>query len=1133
MNTSFLDRLKIKPLPKKKDNIDIILPQALQKEENIISVKIIDKRNETNIDRNSILQTIKKSKNFKGVENRQPILQSEINQSRINLQEEKGRKILSDERIIEESKEEEEEEEKKKPAFIPEPELVSVSEPMLEIVPSPAEIVNIPLKKKRQLKQKQKPIIYEGNLEMIDIGDTPINKRLPLLKPKILLQASNYYINNRKIFINFISSLFSPYQSQLIEEKKSFSCEKLSDDSDFSLLSHQNIVRDYINLYTPYRGLLLYHGLGAGKTCSSIAIAEGLKTTKQIIIMTPASLRRNYIEELKKCGDPLYKKNQYWEFINTNLHPEYINILSKILSLSDSFIISQGGAWLINIKKKANYESLSSVNKSLLDEQLTEMIRYKYKFINYNGLRNARLNELSENDSINPFDNCVVIIDEAHNFVSRITNKISKNSSLSMKLYNYIMKAENAKIILLTGTPIINYPNELGILFNMLRGEIKTFTFKLNISSDRKISQENIYTLFKSKLNSRRLFDYIEYKSTSTSLIITRNPFGFISKYQVKKGIYEGVELNENGNISDADFIKIITAILKTDDIEVIQNGIKVDKYKALPDTLDEFKNYFINTEDNTIKNENLFKRRIIGLTSYFRDIEELMPRFDKGRDMHIIEIPMSDFQFGVYEEARVKERELEQLNKKRAKKKKNDDIADDSVSTYRIFSRAFCNFVFPRPFIKRPLPFQKETLQEAIEENIGEDLLDNISVEDQLENIDGKYEADDINELNDNKRSKIDITYEPRIIEAINRLWENKERFLTAEGLEIYSPKFLRILQTIQNEENIGLHLIYSQFRTLEGIGILKLVLENNGYAQFKIIKNDLGQWLIDIKEEDIGKPTFALYTGTETADEKEIIRNIYNSNWKYVPSTIIEQLKLISNNNFYGEIIKVLMITASGAEGISLRNVRFVHLVESYWHPVRLDQVIGRARRICSHNDLPIDLQNIQVFLYLMTFTKEQISGDGSIELRLKDKSKIDNSTPITSDQALYEVSCIKEKLTKQLLTAVKESAIDCTLNALVDNKENLQCFTFATSNSNSFSYSPAINDEEHDTTNRINKKEITWKPYMITINGIVYAINKLTNEIYDLESIKRKNPIKVGDIEFFVDPFTNQNRYKFIKL
>ena len=71
------------------------------------------------------------------------------------------------------------------------------------------------------------------------------------------------------------------------------------------------IVKDYINLYTPYRGLLLYHGLGSGKTCSSIAIAEGMKSARKVIIMTPASLRRNYIEEIKKCGDLLYRKNQY------------------------------------------------------------------------------------------------------------------------------------------------------------------------------------------------------------------------------------------------------------------------------------------------------------------------------------------------------------------------------------------------------------------------------------------------------------------------------------------------------------------------------------------------------------------------------------------------------------------------------------------------------------------------------------------------------------------------------------------------------------------------------------------------------------------------------------------------------
>ena len=93
----------------------------------------------------------------------------------------------------------------------------------------------------------------------------------------------------------------------------------------------QEIVRDYVNLYTPYRGILPYHGLGSGKTCSSIAIAEGMKDSKKIIVMTPASLRRNYYEELKKCGDSLYKKNQYWVVTATEENTE---TLSTVLNLT-------------------------------------------------------------------------------------------------------------------------------------------------------------------------------------------------------------------------------------------------------------------------------------------------------------------------------------------------------------------------------------------------------------------------------------------------------------------------------------------------------------------------------------------------------------------------------------------------------------------------------------------------------------------------------------------------------------------------------------------------------------------------------------------------------------------------------
>ena len=37
----------------------------------------------------------------------------------------------------------------------------------------------------------------------------------------------------------------------------------------------------------------------------------GMKTTKKIVIMAPASLIPNYIGELKFCGDPMYKLKQY------------------------------------------------------------------------------------------------------------------------------------------------------------------------------------------------------------------------------------------------------------------------------------------------------------------------------------------------------------------------------------------------------------------------------------------------------------------------------------------------------------------------------------------------------------------------------------------------------------------------------------------------------------------------------------------------------------------------------------------------------------------------------------------------------------------------------------------------------
>ena len=67
------------------------------------------------------------------------------------------------------------------------------------------------------------------------------------------------------------------------------------------------------------------------------------------------------------------------------------------------------------------------------------------------------------------------------------------------------------------------------------------------------------------------------------------------------------------------------------------------------------------------------------------------------------------------------------------------------------------------------------------------------------------------------------------------------------------------RIIMNLLNPDNIGLHLVYSQFRTLEGLGIFKLALNQNGFAEFTIHKNKTTKlWEINIRPEDIDKPFF-----------------------------------------------------------------------------------------------------------------------------------------------------------------------------------------------------------------------------------------------------------------------------------
>jgi hypothetical protein len=1135
------------------------------------------------------------------------------------------------------------------------------------------------------------------NIAAYKIGDTVVATRLPPPRPLPQVQASEFYMNNRAKFIQYINALFRPYRDELTSGESDITCESLyggDDSASVALLTHQKIVRDYLNIYSPYRGLLLFHGLGSGKTCSSIAIAEGLKTFKKIVVMTPASLRMNYIEEMKsKCGDLMYKKNQYWEFIESRGNPELTRILSQILMLDDDkFVRANGGAWMVNVTKPSNYETeLTPSQRVRVDRQIDEMINVKYEFINYNGLRAEKLKSMTDDYTHNPFDNKVVVIDEAHNFVSRIVNKLKRPTSMAYRLYQFLLSAQNAKVILLTGTPIINYPNEIAVLFNILRGNIDNWVFTIGESgagagAGGRLTLDTFKSIFgiagagapmgRGKAGAGAAakagfahgiglsFDYMDYNTRTKKLMITRNPFGFVRDYDSVSSKYRGVirrgdpstkmsdsgteagaavaaaagtiavmdsTSTENGLLSDAAFERAIVQKLRENGISVISASTnKQAPFTALPDKLDDFNGYFIDPSTLEFKNRDLFIRRILGLTSYFRSAQEkLLPAYDTATNFHVVEVEMSDYQFAIYSRVRDLERNQESNMKKKAKKRGaaagaagkgggegGEGVYDDVSSTYRIFSRAFCNFVFP-PSIRRPLPGDDSTSASEIEKSaalgrmpdagvvgdahetaemlaariarsmdpagagakgpvkrgrkpkgaaaaggqdessgavavMDENMLDGLNPaegdddDDDAEMIITGEHSDAVAAVMAGSTKKSTNTgkndyrtqYEAAITKAIRDLKVSAGSFLIPEELAIYSPKFLHLLHNILDKSHIGLHLVYSQFRTLEGIGIIKLILETNGFSQFKIKQSSLGDWTIDMTPEEQERPCFALYTGTETAEEKEIIRNIFNSKWKNVPKSITAQLSARFTNNMYGEVIKILMITASGAEGINLRNVRYVHITEPYWHPVRTEQIIGRARRICSHVDLPEELRTVDVFLYLMRFTRRQIATDNdeSLNIRMHDKSKTDGTTPMSTDQSLYEISNIKERITRQILTAVKESSFDCMIHANAGAKERLQCYSFGAGvGEESLAYQPNIAAEEDDKTKKLNKQTKTTTLRKLVVNGKEYAEDPDTHIIYDMELYKMGNLVERGRRTIIpADPRTGvgeQSRIEFL--
>ena len=849
-----------------------------------------------------------------------------------------------------------------------------------------------------------------------------------------------YVLPNRKAFSDSITRIFlrKNYRELPAEEddKDEDVCLRQTNPNTRELFSYQKLVRDYLLMETPYRGLLLYHGLGSGKTCTSIAVAESLLSTKKVYVLLPASLQKNYKGEIRKCGDPIYVVEQHWE--QRTIHTPEEKAAAKATGLSDEFL-DKNMRYFVNVSEKPpNFKMLSVPTQRVIRDQIDDLIDSRFHFINYDGISAVNVDKILPPDEPHMFDNTVVIIDEAHNLIGGVVN----DRDIKRKLYDRIYKAKNCKVVALSGTPVINRPNEIAFMMNLLKGPIERITvpMKATVTWDEK----GLLKFFKELTD----VDTVEFNSVKRSVMLTRNPPQFESMYS------EAGERNAVKFKKDMPFERDITKWVATwkNKFETTFGGNQlgdpetflVEELECLPSKFEEFMALFV--EGLTVKNPVLFQRRIQGLVSYYKGADErvLPKRLDEEKTL--VKVPFSDEQFLRYTEARFVEIQRE------SKKGRKPDL-NEEFGSFRMTSRLACNYSIP--------PELKKTLDE-----------------------------------NTNEESDLE---KPDILAALKA---SPEKYLTKEALKIYSPKMLEILtDLLKNIGDMKNQFIYSQYLSLEGLGVFAAVLEHNGFQQYKIKKSAAG-WEED-PEMKKGVPAYAMFVGGNE-EERELYRQIFNESYNDTfPQTLKDSIK--------EHKLCVFMASKAGAEGITLANVRNVYIMEPYWNPARIDQVIGRAIRICSHAKLPVNDRTVTVKLYMSVFTKEQATKtEGTIvPIRRNDTvlKRYEGDTPqevfMSSDEFLYEVAFEKSRIIKQISHLLKQSAVDCEIHRKLHAKEKpvIQCMRFDTNiTPDEMGYKPAVLTNERDTLYLKNVQRKTRTLQRVTVKGIYMVVDRDTNEVFD---------------------------------
>lgn len=712
------------------------------------------------------------------------------------------------------------------------------------------------------------------------------------------------------------------------------------------------------------------------------------------------------------------------------LSNKYPNLLTDILFLCNSL-------GFLCTKKKINNIIYIYINGSKINEIPTQEF-------NNDIIINSKKDAMSGNKIKVLYKNIGnyfgFTIDGNHRYV--LGNFIvTHNTITSISIAEHFRQLNKDIIILSSKSLQNNYKKEITsfskkINPNINDDEIKTIisNYKFVTSNAKnmiKTLETNDVNEYKQKTNIETILSDINTQNLEDKIIIideAHNLFNSISNgSKIANEFYEMIMNTKNIKliflsgtpiINDPFEISICFNLLYG---PIYSNNIKQKNKKEystiLPEYYTDFKKYFINEDNSSIKNINKFMNRIFGLISYYGDFyyenqgninDELKKTLKKenypDRLPIIFEIiEMSKYQNIEYTKAR-------NIEKKENASFKGGAIIREKNNTstsYRIKSRQLSNIYIP----------------------------DNTTI--------------------------------------------NKQ------NLRIYSPKLEKMYKNINEKYKNVISLVYSTFLEY-GIKAFAKILDFNNYKLYN-------------RDEEYNKEFkyYALFSGDQSPEEKADILN-----------------RLNSDENMHGDLISILLISKSGTEGLDLKNVRSIHIMESGWNFSLIQQIIARGVRYKSHINLPEDERNVQTYIYLSDYNKEILDNEKSkIKERNTKKNKNKDKIELTTDINMFKNTIKNQELIYKFLKAIAATSIECPF--FNKNKLNYDCFNCVSDNKDLF-----YEDLDKDIELSNNCKRITTiKAEEVIINNETYYYRILENkniEVYKynetLEGYKKINDSEI---------------------